>query len=106
MAEEEAAIATTLPTTKAPTQGISAMATMASAPTIAILAAAAAVRHPRCWTHVTTSGLSTKPRLPPLATSAFAVAPASKCLTAMSRRKVVPPVSRIPFATARQRSKR
>jgi len=59
---------------------------------------------PRASTCDTSSGLMSKPKLPPAATNALAVAPALKCRTAINRKKVVAAVSRIPAETARQRS--
>src|SRR6185295_6398564 len=104
IAEEEAAIDNTLPTTNTGRIGIAAMARKQQAPAAASLEAALAAGHPKLWTTETTNGVRSSPMLPPPATNALAVAPALNHLTAMSSRKVVPAVSSVPLATARQRS--
>jgi hypothetical protein len=80
------------------------MITKITQPPAARREAAIAGVHPSRATTETTAGEITYPRLPPLAINPFAVAPARKYLTAISKRKVVVAVSKIPAETDRQRS--
>ena len=66
--------------------------------------AACATGQPSRAAWFTTNGLRRWPTLPPAAMSAFAVGPALKWRTAMSRRNVVPAASMMPVVTARRRS--
>ena len=68
------------------------------------LEAACAVVHPASATRETTAGPKRNPSAPAAEIKALAVAPKVNHFTAMSSRKVVKPVSRIPEATARKRS--
>ena len=68
------------------------------------LEAACAVVHPTSDTRETTTGPRRNPSAPAAAIDALAAAPKVNHLTAIRRRKVVNPVSRMPEATARKRS--
>src|SRR5688572_17477705 len=95
-----------LPTTNTGRNGSAAISRARPTPHPASTAADFELLHPNRPTTETTAGPSINPRLPPLATSPFASAPALKCFTAISSRNVVPAVSSTPAATARQRSYR
>ena len=70
------------------------------------LEAVFAVVQPNSETRETTTGPSKNPSAPAAAIKAFAVAPNANHFTAISSKKVVNAVSRIPEAIARRRSKR
>ena len=73
-------------------------------PTARTRAAAREVGQPAAVTLDTTTGESKRPRLPPPATSALAVAPAENHFTAITSRKVLPAVSKMPAVPARSSS--
>ena len=92
-----------LPKRKSGNESIVEIRKKKNAPRIDILLAAIAVGILRVCTRVTTTGVSNRPMLAEIETSALAIAPvSSNPLTTIRRRNVVPAVSRMPLQIARR----
>ena len=96
-------IATMLPATNNGSDGTAAIRKNRAAPSSAIRPAATAEGSFSDWTTVTTTGVSSRPTLAAVETSALAISPGfSKPLTTVSRRNVLPAASRMPLLMARR----
>jgi len=92
-----------LPKRKRGSDSIAAIRKKKNAPIMDILLAATAAGIFSAWTSVTITGVSSRPMLAEVATSALATAPGSpNPLTTVSSRNVVPAVSRTPLQIARR----